>query len=310
MPFIFGMTDFVLPGSIMQLQHLVALAIVPIMFLVKEGHKRWRFILYVLIAWELTFSILEFSKISFIITLIIIVSGWFLVVRRIKLLGISFVLVIFSYYLISPLIPFGRMEVFRTSGSTYRAGLRDRLSITSKFLSEASPAFVDERLGFQLWWTRLNYANAQAFAMNWYDLGRPGESFGLAIYTIIPRIIWPNKPSITDVGMEFNYLATRSANSSSSAGIFAEAYWNGGWLLVVGACLYVGLLFSFFSRYACNNMINSKYAYLPIILMGIIMGFRPDGWFVADYVGTLVIAFFMHFLLKWLFYEARLPKSR
>jgi hypothetical protein len=123
----------------------------------------------------------------------------------------------------------------------------------------------------------VNYANAQAFAMSCYELGRPGENFGFATYTIVPRIILLNKPSITDVGMDFNYLTNRSANSSSAPGIFAQAYWNGGWLLVVGACLYVEFLFIIFSHYVYKNITNSKFAYSPIILMGIRMGFCPDG---------------------------------
>ena len=301
MPYIFGETDFILPGSIMQLRYLTALAIIPIMFLIKEGHKKWRFIFYLLIASELAFSALEFSKVSFIITLIIITSGWFFIVRRIRILSISFILIIFAYYVITPLVNFGRINILRSTGAIYQAGLKDRLSITSRFLSDANSRLVDERLGGQAWWIRLNYANAQSCAMDRYDVGSHGRSFGLAIYTIIPRIIWPEKPSISDVGLEFNYLATSSDNSSSAPGIFAEAYWNGGWLLVVGACLYVGVLFSIFSEYARKNIMNSEYIYLPIILMGIIMGLRPDGWFAVDYVGVVVIAFFTHFLLKWVF---------
>jgi hypothetical protein len=144
MPYVFGMTDFVLPGSIMQLRYLTILAIVPIMFLVKEGYKRWRFILYLLIASELAFSILEFAKISFIITLIIIVASWFLIVRQVKILAISFILIIFAYYIITPLATFGRIDILNSTGTIFGAGLKDRGSSTYRFLSDRKPPLVDE----------------------------------------------------------------------------------------------------------------------------------------------------------------------
>jgi len=206
---------------------------------------------------------------------------------------------------LTPLIPYGRGEIFGKSGGFQQAGLGERLSILLSYFPFGGTTKHGTLVGHQPWWSRLNYANAQTFAMNRYDQGQPGDSFKLAIYAPIPRFIWFNKPSITDVGKEFNYLATGNYFSSSAPGFFAEAYWNGGYAMVFIACFYVGVLFCCFTYYSIKKMQNNELLFLPIIFLGIRMGFRPDGWFVAEYIGTPLIAIFTHLALTWFLQNPR-----
>ena len=78
----------------------------------------------------------------------------------------------------------------------------------------------------------------------------------MALYIPIPRVLWPDKPSISDTGVDFNYLLNLDIYTSSSPGIFAEAYWNGGWFYVALICLAVGFLFAGFTRYSVQKCIH------------------------------------------------------
>jgi hypothetical protein len=139
----------------------------------------------------------------------------------------------------------------------------------------------------QGWWTRLCYANAQAFAMRQYDAGIAGETFGLILPAMVPRILWPDKPIMTP-GFEFNRLVTRNRRSSSAPGIFAEAYWNGGWPAVFLTAAYVGLLCSWFTRSAFRALSRRDIRWLPFGIGGLLMGASVTDWFASAYVGGAI----------------------
>lgn len=298
MPFIFGMTNVILPHSIGQLQGLVSLAIIPLMILAKEGATKWRVLLCFVIVTELLFSMLEFSKMSVIITLLMVTLGYFIDDQRWKVLVIGFLCLFLTYIAITPFIPFGREEVKSISDSGYQAGLKERYAALRVYI-EKEVSNTDRNIaGTQAWWARLNYATAQTFALDQYDQGRPGKSFSSIMYTPIPRFLWPDKPSLTDIGLTFNYMVNLYYGSSAAPGFFAEAYWNGGALMVIIVCLYVGILFAAFTKYSVQKLFRRELIFLPVVFLGMKMGFRPDGWFVGEYVGITMIAIFTHYLLS------------
>ena len=49
LPYQFGFINFIIPGSIMQFQYLTSLAIIPTIFLIHNGYKKWRILLFPLI---------------------------------------------------------------------------------------------------------------------------------------------------------------------------------------------------------------------------------------------------------------------
>lgn len=305
LPYVFGLTDFILPGSIMQLQTFVILSTIPMIIMIKNGMRKWFPILILVICSELFVSLMEFSKISFVMALIIPFIGLFVVNRRMYLVCLGVMLILGSYYFIFPIADYGRLELTKIHGIFFRGNFQERYEILKRYFLEKSSINNMSIPGHQSWWTRLNYANAQTFAMDQYDSGQRGTTFSLAIYTIIPRIIWKDKPVITEVGNVFNYLVTKNPDSASSPGIFAEAYWNGGWLAFFFACTYLGFLFAGFTKYSLIKIGKNEFYFLPIIILGIRIGIRCDGWFVSDYVGSLVIAIFMHLVLKVSFRKVR-----
>jgi hypothetical protein len=112
--------------------------------------------------------------------------------------------------------------------------------------------------------------------------------------------VWPSKPVVSNVGAGFNRNVTGNPNSQSAPGVFAEAYWNGGWLAVVMVCLFVGFVLGGFTRYSIGVIGRSDFLLLPVVFLGIKAGFRPDGWIVLEYVGGVAIAVALHWTIALL----------
>ena len=298
LPFLFGSLDFVLPGSIQSLQVLAPLAIVPLVALVGFGYSGWRFLLYPLVTIELLVSLMEFGKMSVLITLIMILLGVWFRKPNVRTLLIGFTILLCAYLIATPLVPYGRDQIVQLSGTHNHATISDRSDILMSYAQGAPSGADASSLGLQRWWTRINNANYEAYAMERYDHGRRGVTLDLALITLVPRLVWPNKPIISDVGAQFNYEMTGNANSMSAPGIFGEAYWNGGWLLVLLIGAYVGILFAVFSKYSLRHLCRQHFILLPIVFVGIRMGFRPDGWFVGEYLAAPAIALVLHFFLS------------
>jgi hypothetical protein len=164
---------------------------------------------------------------------------------------------------------------------------------------------TDDLESQNVWWARLAQPPAQGYAMRAFDEGRPGRTFVLAPFVLIPRVIWPDKPFIS-FGGEFTLEVTgTNAMGGSGPGYFGEAYWNFGWLGVVGMSLMVGWIFAFFSRQNVVRISSRDLRWLPVLYLSLRMGFRPDDWFVAT---TIAILPFM--LIFWIIFYPVLSSTR
>jgi len=149
-------------------------------------------------------------------------------------------------------------------------------------------------------WARLSYVNAGTFAVNQYDANLPGDSYRYAVIVWIPRIIYPNKPNITDVSREFTYAVNGNYDSSSSAGLPAEGYYNLGWAGTILAGLIVCLAVTFWSIYSYTALKRDAWHLFFVVLMGMRMGTRMDGALVADIIGPIGICLISHVILEFL----------
>jgi hypothetical protein len=95
---------------------------------------------------------------------------------------------------------------------------------------------------------RFTLAPFQAYFMNLYDSGAPGDSLDMIPVVLIPRALWPDKPIIAP-GAEFD-LIFRGYESESNLGIgfVSEAYWNLGWAGVLLVSMFIGLTIGWFTR--------------------------------------------------------------
>ena len=157
------------------------------------------------------------------------------------------------------------------------------------------------------WFGRLNYANAQAFAMEQYDEGEPGSSLRLALIAWVPRVLWPSKP-IIESGVDLHEKMTGHSGPSFGIGWFAEAYWNGGWTLVVVVSAGIGVFFAFLEAAIIKGVRTGNLWILPLGLLWIRSGLRSDGWVHTEIVGPGVFTLLYLVLLR--FWRPGLASSR
>jgi hypothetical protein len=302
-----GLLEGALPAAGHLLSDLLTAAIVLLFVLVKRGERRYGWLLGMVIITELASDLVVLSKLDVLFTAITVTLGWYLCRPNVRLLcGSGLVLILLYGLVLSPILGLAKFA-FDPKGP------KDPLQFLA-LLQAYNSSDVAEVLGsaseVQGWWTRLSYGSAQAFVMNAYDSGLGGTTLELIPYTFVPRAIYQNKPVMTS-GEDFTWLVMGEDSSSTSAGIFGEAYWNGGWPLVLVVCLFVGLVLALMGRASMRIIESEQYVYVPIAIMGVFVGLRPDDWFVPTYVAMLVQVAALYLLLRFLLVPCcrlRLPR--
>ncbi len=288
LPYEFGLLDVMLPGSVYSLESFATLAVLTTAYLSRTS-TAWRTAFFCLFTLEVAVGLARFSKQAFLVVLILAALGRFLASRRRGELCLSIVVVSVTYIVLTPMVTWSRIELIDRVGNFYEAPLSLRFQVAGEAVQALRNGTLSEGQIAQAWWQRLCYANIQALVMRRHDAGHASDSLSLAVYSFIPRALWPGKPNMTRIGVEVTQLAYGHRGGSTGIGVFAEAYWNVGWAGVVGVSIYIGLLFAMLSRFALRTMQRGQWLYLPCIFIGIKMGFRLDGWFAADFVGTVFI---------------------
>ena len=259
-------------------------------------NKNWMFLVIpiLLSLGECGIGFLAMSKSVMLMPLIMIAIG-FIYHRpnfyRIVAFG-SFFIAIFM--LLSPAVAY-----VRDINGAYYNGSAPADEIPGMFISyfngsRGDDAFADVEIG----WARLSFVNAGTFVINQYDHGMPGQSYRYWSIVWIPRIIYRNKPIITDVSRELSFAANGNYNSSSSAGLAAEAYWNGGWIATISISIFVAIVFGLLSIYSYEVIKRRAWHLFFVVLIGMRMAVRVDGVFVSDILGPLPLAILAHVALE------------
>ncbi len=281
-----------LPSFIDSLGNLTFVALILMTASVFNGRRKWLRLWLLLMGWELFLALIVFGKLDALFLFINVFIGYFLVRPRLRWLVAALVLGIALYWVLTPMTTYGRQQL-RGEVVTVSKQVRAVLSYWSHFNK------VEGEHG-QSWWSRLCYSNAQAFCLDSYDRGQPGETFSVAAYALVPRFLYPSKPNIT-LGPAFTEAVTGRADNNTSPGFFAEAYWNGGWLWVTGACAYAGLLFVWLAHILKRCFNDRDFRWMPVVVQGFFIGLRPDGWFAATFVNSIPIALSQVLLLYLIF---------
>lgn len=287
LPYALGLLSWVLPGSIQHLSSLVNAAIILLFVLIQQGKTKYRPLLYLVIGSEFIVGLMTFSKMEVIMTVLAILLGRYLCKPDLRSMIASGLVMAAVYALVlSPFVSFARLA----SGGLGVSDVNDLQTTVEEYDRVGKDALATLKPGVQGWWTRLCYTPVQAFVMDSYDAGGPGETFALLPYVFLPRFLSEDKPIMTP-GRELTKLLTGDESlGHTGVGVFGEAYWNGGWAMVMGACIYLGILLALVGRFSITMVAKGRYVYMPLILTGITAGLRPDDWFVPTYVGTIVEA--------------------
>lgn len=289
LPCTFGYLPFVLPGSLFVMGCLVKLALFMLAYLGANRRGLWRAGFWMLFVTEVITNFLCLSKLEVLLIFIMAALGRFLATKKIKEVVFAGIATLGIFILIVPLVNWSRLRIYRETGSVGVAPFELRLAVAA----EALELWVKGELEVEgnsndQGWGRLSYSSPQTACMHLYDSGVAGDSFAYALYGWIPRFIWRDKPIMT-LGEDFHALVQGRTGTCSGAGVFGEAYWNGGWLVVMLTCCYIGALFAWLSCTALRIIAHSEWIFLPCAFLGMTMGLRIDDWFAPTYVTGILL---------------------
>lgn len=245
---------------------------------------------------ETIIGVLAMTKLVSLLPGVIIAIGFIYhrtTIFRILTLGL-FVIVMFIT--ITPIITYAR-----NVNQEFYAGdpsVSEIADIYQSYFSSEKVASSEDTKDYQTGWMRLSYMNAGSFEVNQFDHGFAGRSYRYLPIVLIPRIIYPSKPIITDVSRELSYAANGNYNSSSSAGFPAEAYWNLGWTGVFIVAVVLGLVTSLWSSYSLLVLTRQAWHLFFVVLLGMRIATRIDGSLVADFVGPVGVGVLSHIALS------------
>lgn len=117
-----------------------------------------------------------------------------------------------------------------------------------------------------------------------------GETLLLAIYGLVPRILWSGKPSLIMCGVNNRFFSGRGVDSNTCAAMTVpgELFWNFGAIGVVVGLLCVGLilggLYRWFTRVGGEGR---RYVLLVVYAIVLLMLMRFE-WGVGQVVSNLV----------------------
>lgn len=275
--------DAIIPGILQSVGLLVPVAIYMLSLFVLRRHRSLLVFVLLLLIVDVTSAVIRFNKSDAIVSLLVFLLAFLTDSKKTSRLLVSAGLVVFLFASIMPLTDYGRAEMMARYGSINGGTLSERFNVLWLSAGDGLSAAVDGDV--QLSIVRISYTNAAGFAISEFDRGHAGNSLDNTLFAVVPRLMWPNKPNITDIGAEFNAEATGNANSSSSPGLFAESYWALGWWGIPALMPLIGIIFTVSSRHAQWVIYTHRWWYFPLVLFAMRMGLRVDGYFVVDIIG-------------------------
>lgn len=294
LPRLLGLMSFVLPGMIEHLAWMLPAALIIGMMLIGRGERRYVPVMVLLALTELATALMTTSKAVVISVLIAIAIGKFLMRPSFRFLGVSAIAAILFYSLVlSPFVAAVRITLFEEGFST-----GSFIQLMADYFDPAKQApDADEDL--QGWWSRLNYQNVQKFGIDMYDTGQRGTSLDEIAYSLVPRILFPDKP-IAGYGKQLSDLLMPGAGDwvQIGMGYFAEGYWNGGLWGLAALCIWAGVVMGGYTSLAFSQIALGRVAVFLPLYCGIQAGFGVDRWFTITFVGGTAEAA-LYWLLAW-----------
>lgn len=242
-------------------------------------------------------GLLAFSKSSVLMPLVMLMLGYFYLRPNLTRLILMVVVLMAGFYLSAPIVDHGRYEMQQRYGGIDAPALPDeRIEIALSYFDSRSVLAGDQDVDYAS--LRFSYVNVGSFVISLRDGGQRGNTYenGLAIF--VPRAIWKDKPVITEAARQLSFDATGNWNNSVAPGLAPEAYWNDGWFGIVYMGVFLGIVVSFWSIYGLAVQVAGAWYLFPIVLLGVRMGSRFDGFFVSDVMGPIAFGLAGHIALS------------
>jgi hypothetical protein len=261
------------------------------LYLLVRSHTRssgMALLVGVLILVDALVSLASFAKTELLMLMIFTLLGWLSQKVSAGRVAIGGGLVLAAFIAFQPLVQYGREAVYASYGSIQGASLGERLEIVDQYLKGASSAGGDANADSAL--LRMSYVNVSAYVVDQFDSGTPGTTLNYALASFVPRALWPDKPVISELGENLYSELTGKTGTSFGVGHFGEAYWNNGWIGLPLFLIPLAIIFVIMSRFSLEVMAFERWIYMPVVLLGVLLGVRSDGHFVVDIIGRTWIA--------------------
>lgn len=257
----------------------------------QNNRSRWVWLVLALTVVDAFAGLLQLSKYAVIFPAMMLPIAY--LYHRVTLRRLLLVIGIMVpfYFLVADIVTDARSVVVRSNEGP--AAVSDTLQVLGARAEGDDLTRIDAP-DYQISWARLSYVNAGAFAISQYDQGLPGDTLRDIFIVWIPRIVYPDKPIITDIGREFTFRANGNYNSSTSPSIPAEGYWTFGWL---GVGLFAALMAPVLALWSIYNVValqREAWHLLLVVALGLRTGSRIDGMLVPDIVGPISAAVVLH----------------
>lgn len=294
MPYLLGFRTGTFPAAMAQvaISEQVGIFLCLLWALRAKSRLSWAILAYATVS--AVEGLLIFSKSEMLLPMIMVGSAFIYHKPNLARFAIVSVVVLTAFNFSQPIVSYGRANLVLTGGGiTAPATPSERLAIVADYFRTDNHT-IDEDVNYAT--LRLSYAGTGTFVINEYDSGFKGNNLENWYAVFIPRILWPNKPNLTVSAMELNERITGLSGSSVATGFPSEAYWNGGWWGVAIIALVVGTICWFWSVYCIQVQLQGCWHLFVIVLLGVRVGTRLDGFLVPDMLGPVMFAVFGHFM--------------
>jgi hypothetical protein len=307
LPYLYGLSTFIVPGFLLQLSKIGHIIVFLLCYLWGRGLRQYRIYSIAFICFLFFMALPGFGKGDMLMPIVSATIGYFWATKRLKNLFIGVaVIFILLFTVVAPISGIGRNLTFGQGHANVPVSQRIELAYSFFANLVTDPVLtISEALGTSIagyggnFWTRESFNNVQSYLMNAYDRGQPGYSLDKWFIALVPRIIWPEKPVITNVGLELDALVkNRETNSSLAPTFNGEAYWNGGWWMVTFVSLVIGIQFAQFAVFSKKYLQQNDLRFLYVAIFGISFGLTIESWVVPKYVGGYITVWVMWFIIR------------
>lgn len=288
--------EVAIPATFSMIGMLTLIAYPLLIYHALKNDRRLLWLPIPFILFEAGVGVLTFNKTEALFPLIFAFIGVLFHRATFRRLVIGASVIVLFYWVLVPFVSWGRGEQIQQTGSIESSRLSTSLEISLRYDPTREGPGPEEMQGGL---ARLSYINGGSYAISQYDQGIRGGTLDNALIVLVPRVIYPDKPSVTQIFRDFNYALTGSDESQSAPGIPPEAYWNYGWLGVFAVASIMGAVYALWSFYAIATLQAGAWHLLFVSLLGVRVASRIDGMIATDFIPIIPIAIVVHFLLSF-----------
>lgn len=202
-------------------------------------------------------------------------------------------LLVLSFALLQPMIAYARAMVI----VDLPLDPGERLGHLSDYIAEGDA--LAEQGDIETDFLRFGHTHVAAFIVDRYDRGMPSLELRNSLIALVPRIVWPDKPILTQGASDLYFLVSGREGSALATTTFADLYWNAGWIGVILAGLIWGALMWIGTWKSLKIVKRRDWLMMPFVLMVFMIGLAAESAFTVGVFIPTIMAFIAYFLLRW-----------